>query len=42
LWRLPYYFPALVCSTPVGGWVSEAWRWLRSLKISEKNLAALD
>jgi glycosyltransferase involved in cell wall biosynthesis len=42
LWRLPYYFPALVCSTPVGGWVSEAWRWLRSLRVSVMNPAALD
>lgn len=26
--RLPYFAPALVCSTPVGGALGGAWRWL--------------
>jgi glycosyltransferase involved in cell wall biosynthesis len=25
--RLPYYFPALVCCTPVGKWLGSVWRW---------------
>ncbi len=30
-WRLPYYAPALVCSTPLGAGLGTAWRALRSL-----------
>lgn len=25
-WRLPYFWPAQVCSTPVGGWLGQGWR----------------
>ncbi len=28
-WRLPYFWPAQVCSTPVGGWMGRSWRRLR-------------
>jgi hypothetical protein len=28
-WRLPYFFPALVCSTPLGRWLGWAYRCLR-------------
>lgn len=28
-WRLPYYAPALVCRTPLGGLLGRAWRALR-------------
>ena len=27
-WRLPKYFPAKVCSTPLGPALGKAWRWL--------------
>jgi hypothetical protein len=28
--RLPYFTPALVCSTPLGGYLGHAWRWLHT------------
>ncbi len=31
-WRLPYYAPALVCSTPLGAGLGGAWRRLVSLR----------
>lgn len=30
-WRLPYYAPALVCSTPVGAFLGKAWRRVNAL-----------
>jgi hypothetical protein len=33
--RLPFYLPALVCSTPVGAALGHAWRGLQSLKGSD-------
>lgn len=30
-WRLPYYAPALVCSTPVGAVLGKSWRRLNAL-----------
>ena len=31
-WRLPYYAPALVCSTPLGAGLGKTWRALRGLR----------
>lgn len=28
-WQLPYFWPAQVCSTPVGGWLGQGWRRVR-------------
>lgn len=30
-WRLPYYAPGLVCSTPVGGVLGKTWREVKTL-----------